>query len=393
MVKVYLDETVVEKAKERIRFFIERFDNIVVGVSGGKDSTVVFNLTKEVAAEMDELPIYCFWIDQEAEYKTTVEMVEYWMTQDGVIPKWMQIPMKMTNATSDNDDFLNVWDDDLDDDEWMRPKHELSIKENTYGTDRFEELFPAILQSEFDGPTAMMAGMRSQESPRRHIALTDMNTWNGITYGKYHGTERDNHFTFYPIYDFGYKDVWKFIHDNDLKYNDVYDKMFQAGVPISDMRVSNVHHETSMEALFNLQEFEPETFNALVERVDGIHTAGQMQTEYFPDDLPFMFESWREYRNYLLENLVDDEEHYKRFKRHFLSLDLRAEHDDSIYPRICRACIRGLLANDWEGDSILKSASARVEEYPYNQLLELKKEWLEEQGIMDELRERDIVRA
>ena len=393
--KVYLDGTVVEAAKERIRFFVERFENIVVGVSGGKDSTVVFNLTKEIAREMGELPIYVMWVDQEAEYQSTVEMVEYWMTQDGVEPMWFQMPMKITNATSDDEDFLHCWDPELSEDEWMRPKHDISIKENNYGTDRFAELFGRILQTEFpDEKTALLAGMRAQESPRRYIALTNSNTWKGITYGKFHGNERGNHYTFYPIYDWGYKDVWKFIYENDLKYNDIYDKMYQYGVPINEMRVSNVHHETSMNALFSLQEFEPETYNALVDRIGGIHTAGQMgDANYFPDELPYMFSDWREYRNYLLENLVEDEEHRKRFKRHFLTHDLRAEHDDSVYPGILRGHVRGILANDWEGDSVLKSVGARVEQSPYDDILAWKKDWLKEQGIWDDLKSQDIVRA
>jgi predicted phosphoadenosine phosphosulfate sulfurtransferase len=391
--KLYLDGTVVEKAKERIRFFIERFDNIVVGVSGGKDSTIVFNLTKQVAEEMGELPIHAMWIDQEAEYQSTVEMIEYWISQDGVEPLWLQIPMKITNATSDDEDFLHCWDPELDEDEWMRPKHEMSIKENTYGTDRFDDMFSKVLRSEFDESTALLAGMRAQESPRRYIALTDSNTWNGITYGTFHGTDRDKHFTFYPIYDWEYTDVWKYITQNDLKYNDIYDKMYQKGIPINNMRVSNVHHETSMNALFDLQEFEPETYNALVNRIGGIHAAGKMgPDQYFPDELPYMFDTWREYRNYLLENLVEDETHKKRFKRHFLSMDLRAEHDPDVYPGMMRTSVRGILANDWEGDSVLKSVSARVECSPYDEILEAKKQWLKAEGTWDDLKEQGIVR-
>lgn len=393
--KVYLDGTVREAARERINFFFDHFDNIIAAVSGGKDSTVIFNLVKDIAEERDELPIYCLWIDQEAEYQATADTVEHWMTQDGVIPLWFQIPMKMTNATSDSENFLHCWDPELGPDGWMREKHPLAITENTYGTQRFEKLFGNILKEEFDdgGKTALLGGMRAQESPRRHVALTKQSTWNGITYGKFHGYSRDKHFTFYPIYDWGYSDVWKYIHDTDRTYNDVYDKMYKAGIPIPNMRVSNVHHEQSVNLLFTLQEFEPETFDALADRIGGIHTAGQMgDDDYFPDELPYMFEDWREYRNYLLETLVEDKEHRKRFKRHFMTIDLRAEHDPEEYPRLLKRCVRGILANDWEGGSTLKSAVARVETSPYNEILEWKKNWLREEGTWDDLKRKGIVR-
>jgi predicted phosphoadenosine phosphosulfate sulfurtransferase len=392
--KVYeQDTTVLEKAKERIRFFINRFENIVVGVSGGKDSGVVFNLVKDVAREMGELPIYALWIDQEAEYAATVDMIEYWMTQDGVIPMWLQMPMKITNATSNTPDFLHCWNPELDEDEWMRPKHEVAMTENTYGTDRFSDLFSAILLEEFDAPTAMLAGMQAQESPRRRLAVTDSNTWNGITYGTFHGNSRGDHYTFYPIYDWKYSDVWKYTHDNDLRYNDIYDKMYKKGLSVTNMRVSNLHHEQSMQSLFRLQEFEPETYNKLVDRIGGIHTAGQMGDDnYFPDDLPHMFADWREYRNYLLHNIVDKEEHVKRFQRHFLTMDLRAEHDEERYEGMLKTHVRGILANDWEGESTLKSASAKVENDPWASIMQWKKQWLKDEGIWQEMVEDGIVR-
>lgn len=373
--RVYLDKTVLEMARERIRFLLDEFENVVVNVSGGKDSTVIYHLTREIAAEEGHDEPYVFWIDQEAEWGSTVDIVERWMTADGVRPIWTQMPMKMTNATSDTEDFLHCWDPDAEG-EWIHEKHPISIKENTYGTDRFAELFEAVIKAEVGQPTCMIGGVRTEESRNRFMGLTSFNTYKGITYGR-HDTE--DIYTIYPIYDWTYADVWKFIHDRDLEYNDIYDWQYRHGVPVKNMRVSNLHHETAVHSLFRLQEFEPETYDALVNRIGGIHAAATMGAEdYFPDELPFMFRDWREYRNFLLDRLVEDPEHRLGFKRSFFQQDMLAEHLPN-YGSVLREHVRAILANDWEGDSILNNALREINFNENQAVARQKKEWLREE--------------
>ena len=72
------------------------------------------------------------------------------------------------------------------------------------------------------------------------------------------------------------------------------------------MRVSSLTHENAINDLFLIQELEPDTWDRLVDRLPGIHTAGHQDLfEMFrcPKDLPAAFGSWREYRDYLVEYL------------------------------------------------------------------------------------------
>lgn len=58
-------------AKDRIRHMYDRFDNVVVSFSGGKDSTCVLHLTHEVAKEIDRLPVHVtFWDEEAIPYET-----------------------------------------------------------------------------------------------------------------------------------------------------------------------------------------------------------------------------------------------------------------------------------------------------------------------------------
>ena len=43
------DQNVYDAALDRINYLYDRFDNIIVSFSGGKDSTALLNITLEVA--------------------------------------------------------------------------------------------------------------------------------------------------------------------------------------------------------------------------------------------------------------------------------------------------------------------------------------------------------
>lgn len=269
-------------------------------MSGGKDSTVTLNLALKVAEEKGRLPLKVMFIDQEAEWDMVIDYMRRLMADPRVEPLWLQCPIKLFNATSHTECWLNCWEDGK---EWIREKEPNSIKINKYGTDRFKELFGAFIDVEYPNvKTAYLGGVRAEESPARMIGLTSTAKYKDITWGKCTNKEMQ-HYTFYPLYDWSYTDIWKAIHDNKWEYCKLYDFMYQYGVPVKDMRVSNVHHETAVKSLFILQEIVGDLWNRLTQRISGINTAGQLKNISFmcPKELPFMFKSWNEYRDYLTE--------------------------------------------------------------------------------------------
>ena len=354
---MYLDKDVYECAINRINFLLEEFDEILVWVSGGKDSTVIFNMVKELAIKQGRKYMYIGWIDQEAEWQHTVEIIKKWMYDDFVKPIWVQVPMRLSNATCTRKDFLECWNED-EKHLWMREKDPIARKENVYGTDRFHKLFDGISAYEFgDKNTCCIGGLRTSESPARFRSITAQECYRGITWGKKHSIKRNNIFTFYPIYDWSFTDVWKAIYDNDWEYNKIYDYYYQYGLPQQKMRVSNLHHEVAMDKLFYMQEIEPETHNRLCNRLEGIKSASQFgEDNYFVYKLPFMFKDWKEYRDYLLEKLIKPE-HQELFRKRFHAQDLEFE-DEIYYKRCLKTHVQSILANDWE--SGVKMANFQV---------------------------------
>lgn len=344
--KIYSNKTVYDAALERIRFLFDEFPNIIVGVSGGKDSTVVYNLALQVAKEKGRLPLKCLFVDQEAEWQATIDTITEIMENPDVEPKWYQMPIKLFNATSTTDHWLMCWDKN-DEHRWMREQVSYSIKENVYGTERFAELFPAIIKKEYAGEkTCYIAGVRTEESPTRAMALTHDVTYKGRTWGKVLD-KTNQHYTFYPIYDWSYMDVWKAIHDNEWSYNRIYDAQYNYGVKLQNMRVSNVHHETAVGTLFYMQEIEGDTYTKLTQRIAGVDMAGKLgKNDYFPRELPFMFVNWGEYRDFLLDKLIENPDWKKGFQALFVRHDEMYAH--AIPEKMYKEHINAILTNDWE---------------------------------------------
>lgn len=347
MIKILLKNNVYQEALARINRLYDEFPVVVASFSGGKDSTVILNLALEVAKERDRLPVPVLFIDQEAEWGSVIEYVKAVMYDPQVKPYWLQIPIKLFNSTSHGEDeWLKCWDPDKES-LWTHPKDEIAIKENVYDTDFFYKVFDNFFRYHFpDSKACLLGGVRVQESPSRGLAVTQDPTYKEITWGK--KLNRDlGHYTFYPIYDWGLTDVWKYINDNRLEYCKIYDFMYQYGVPPVDMRVSNVHHETALHSLFFMQEVEPDTWEKLVQRLPSVNTTKHIsKNEYYaPKKLPFMFETWEEYRDFLLERIIEPK-YRSKFKRRFDLWDRKYTHP-LVNEHYNKVCVRELLINDW----------------------------------------------
>lgn len=341
----YLPIDVVNAGKQRISYLFDKFQNVIVNVSGGKDSTVILDLAMKEAEKRDRLPLKVFFIDQEAEWTYTIEWMRKVMYDERVEPIWFQGEFRIINATTfTGERYLWCWKEG---ENWLREKEEIAIKKNIYGVYDFHPLFEAIRDYHWKHEkTAIIYGLRAEENPRRLMAMTNALAYKNISWGK--KNINPLHFNFSPIYDWSYTDVWKYIHENRLEYNKIYDLQFMNGIPIQNMRVSNLHHETALRNLEYLPVADIELYNKLVERLKGVHS--YLKCYHYNISLPAVFKDWKEYRDYLLDKLVPENKkefmlnYFKRIKKKF-------GEDNYILKKECEAIIK----SDWDEGTNLKN--------------------------------------
>lgn len=331
-------ENVFEATQKRIEYLFNNYDNIQLSFSGGKDSTVLFHLINEEAKKRNRKFI-CYFQDQEAEYQGTIDLVEWAMTQPNVIPLWYQVPIFMTNAASSSQLFLWAWGEG---EQWVREKHPVSIHaiENKYPK-RFHKFNLWVGQQlrKLPGKSVSVIGLRAEESPDRRFVMF------GEDSELFWLRRKNEPYRSYPIIDWKYKDVWKYLIEGGYAYNKIYDKMYMLGHDLRTMRVSNLVHEKAFRCLADLQELEPKTYEKLEQRLQGVHTAAMYSKEnliYSIKNLPNNFNSWKDYKDFLLKSIHPDLSALFKYQW--------SRFGDTDDVGACKYMVKRILLCDWEGN-------------------------------------------
>jgi predicted phosphoadenosine phosphosulfate sulfurtransferase len=333
----YTNINVYDAAVSRLKYIFERYDNVFVSVSGGKDSSVLFHLAHSEAKKYGKR-LNVFFLDQEVEYQSTIKIIEGIMSHDDINRYWYQVPIRMTNATSYKEKFIYSWGEG---EQWMREKSPLSI--HTIKEDYPQRFYPLIdwfeQAQKAKGKTCFLVGLRTEESLNRYRAVIKNPGVDNINWS----TETKGVIKFYPLYDWAFEDIWHYISIYKVPYNRIYDYLWMKHASINETRVSCLCHEKSFKSIVELHEFEPETYFKLIDRMHGTHTAALYAKEttiYNARSLPPKFTSWKEYRDYLLDTLPIDNKAV--FEQRF------GKQQDVI--SVHRQQVRQLLINDWENN-------------------------------------------
>src|SRR5690606_15860048 len=349
----YTGKTVLEAARERVAFVFDNFENIIVSVSGGKDSTVLAHLALSEAHRRGRR-IGAFLLDEEVMYQSSVEQVEYLM---GMFPEatkrmWLQVPFYLTNATSLVEGQLQCWEPG-EHKKWMRPKRADAVKAKPWGPEHEKignaakgfGFYDAIAAFErLHAGAAFLVGLRAAgESPNRWRAVVR----NPVTIRGRQicwATRREKTISLHPTHDGNVHDVCRYIHDQNLRYSKIYDYQFRKGYHVNEMRVSSLIHERAFRSICDLPEFEPKTYERLLKRIKGIALAqekGKDAKLFRARTLPKNFKSWRTYRDFLLKTHPDRERVHIFEKRFAKQLD-----NEFVARQQCRQ----LILNDYENN-------------------------------------------
>lgn len=327
-IKKYQEQNVYDAARDRISKIFDDFEKVTLSFSGGKDSTIAFHLTAKEARKRNR-KFAVVLIDLEAQYMDTIKhstaMIE--MYQDCIEVYWVAIPMLLRNAVSNFEPKWMAWEPGKEK-EWIRPKPDFAKTQDDFpfytGPIEFEEFIVMFPEWYSQGAkTANIIAIRADESLHRYGAIA--NQKKGLMHKGYKWTTKtsENCFNVYPIYDWKTSDIWVYHHRNQDKiYNQVYEKMYKAGVPMGDQRLCQPYGDDQKKGLWLYHILEPKTWYKLIERVSGANSGalyikekGNM-TGYNKISKPINH-TWESFCNLLLATMPrKTSEHYKkRFKK------------------------------------------------------------------------------
>lgn len=350
--KKYCDQNVLDAARDRLRFAFEEFDNIYLSVSGGKDSSVMMQLARQIAEE-DDHEFDVFFVDLEAQYKATIEQMETLIDNSKhVIGEvyWCCLPLSLRNAVSQIQPKWTCWNQEKRE-KWVR---EIPGREDVYTEDdhpfnffeprmEFEDFvdkFAEWYSERHGGVTGAGIAIRSDESLNRFRSLTsdtksrfqDKNWTTQLMIGE----DYLPLYNFYPVYDWKTEDVWGYVSEYDLPYNEVYEQMWKNGMSIHDARICQPYGDDQRDGLDQFRRIEPETWERVVNRVSGANFGniyartsllGNFSSQK-PDHL-----SWEEYAVFLLESVglycPELRDHYTEKIQGFIEWYEDSEYEDT----------------------------------------------------------------
>jgi len=398
LVKKGMGVSVLEAARQRIRYSFDHFEALYISFSAGKDSSVMFHLVMEEAKRRNR-KVGVLLIDLEAQYALTIEHAEemFRMYTDYIDLYWVCLPLKLRNAVSNYEPVWCAWDPERVED-WVRPmpKRLGVISDPAYFDffqprmefEEFIELF-AVWYSK-GRSTGAFIGIRSDESLNRYRTIA--NIYGKEThFGKNWTTKIINEvYNIYPIYDWHVTDIWKYhAADPSKPHNQVYDRMQLAGVSLHQQRLCQPYGDDQRRGLWLYHLIEPQTWGKLVARVNGansgalyIEETGNM-TGYNKITLP-PGHTWRSFTNLLLSTMPTvTRDHYvkgfnewikgwhKRGYRNGFPDEAPRELEKKYWAPSWRRMAKVLLRNDWwlKGLGMTQPKSAA-----YGRYLQIKKE-------------------
>lgn len=276
MPKIKLGMDVLTAAQERIEFTFDNFEKIYISFSAGKDSTVMLHLVMEEAKKRNR-KIGCMLLDWECQIGLTIEFAKRMFTEyaEWIEPYWIALPIKTWNSCSQIETEWTAWDSNKKD-LWVRQPDDISITDSSvfpfyYEAMPFEEFVPLFGQWYADGKTcACFVGIRADES---------LNRFRTVAREKDKFQEKawttkviDDCWNVYPIYDWQTKDIWTYLGKFQKPYNKLYDRMHQAGIKLSQMRICEPFGDEARKGLWLYQVVEPQMWAKVCLRVAGANT-------------------------------------------------------------------------------------------------------------------------
>lgn len=262
----YLDKSVLEEARSRIIKILSKFDDYYVSFSGGKDSLVVLNLFDQIKNEFGiKGKTKVIFRDEEVIPDDVVQFVNDIRLSGKYDLRWYCMQLESEKYILGKKETYIQWDKNR---KHIRPIPEFAITSDDvlsqYTADHF-------CTKESKGKIAILTGIRASES------IVRFNSIKGKKNEPYIADSGYDHIKLCkPIYDWQLNDIFKYFYDNQIEYNQIYDKEMWNK---DSLRVSTPLHAENAKNIHKLKTIYPTFYAQLYELFPEI----EMQARYYKD--------------------------------------------------------------------------------------------------------------
>ena len=350
--RMFLDTSCVDAARERMRHVYDTFDTVCVQFSGGKDSTAVLYLAKEIHEERGLGPVKVIFRDEEMVSPAVVRFVEEVRNYDWVDMEWYCMPQGQEIWVLGRREYALLWSGyRAEQNRLVREIPPWAIRAEHFGLSPYEPIPQSIdyytMQGK-KGRVAFITGVRANESMIRYRSCVQKLHENYIVVPFRMKKSIPLRFA-KVIYDWTTDDVIKFVtEEHGATLCEYYDL---AAITGSNTRVGIPLHAVAIRRIGDVVATEPEFYDRLYECFPQIDA----QRRWYPD---FDMESlivgyadmgWPGVSLCIEQNMLT--EGIKRRAMAFAA-EFRAKHKKDPFSYPIEWLVRNLLLNEFNITSV-----------------------------------------
>lgn len=305
--RMFLDTNCVDAARERMRHIYDTFDTVCVQFSGGKDSTAVLYLAKEIHEERGLGPVKVIFRDEEMVSPSVLAFVEKVRNYDWVDMEWYCLPTVQEVWVLGRREAILLWDPWRGDEGRLtRPLPKWAIAAGDFGLP-FDQPLPKpidyyTMQGKV-GMTAFIMGVRANESMVRYRSCVQKLHENYIV--KPYKLSKTIPLKFAkPIYDWTANDVMKFVQvEHGAEICEYYDLADMVG---ANARVGIPLHSVAIRRIGDLIATEPEFFDDLYRCFPEIDAQRRLWADFDIENLINFYseQGWDGVKQCINENML-----------------------------------------------------------------------------------------
>jgi predicted phosphoadenosine phosphosulfate sulfurtransferase len=350
---MFLDDvTCVDAARERLRHVYDTFDTVCIQFSGGKDSTAVLYLAKEIHDERGLGPVKCIFRDEEMVSPATIKFIEEVAAYDWVDMEWYCLPYGGEIWVLGRREYVMLWSNARKaEGRLVRPIPEGAITAESFGLTADKPLPESMdyytMQGK-KGRVCFVTGVRANESMIRYRSCVQKLHENYIVI-PFRMKKSIPLRMAKVIYDWTTDDVLKFVQEEHGATNNEYYDL--AAITGSNSRVGIPLHSTAIRRINDVVRTEPEFYDRLVECFPQIDAQRRWWGDFDIEAqiAEYAADGWDGVRDCIDENILTPGLHRRAMS---YAAEFRKKHAREPFSYPLEWLLRNILLNDFINQSV-----------------------------------------